>query len=355
MRGAIFLLIGMILLGCAQAPPEPVPNVTNNTTVCAGPVCGSDGATYATDCEAGIANVSVLYTGECQVNCTETDDGVDIETAGAASKGEVTAGDECIDPSQLLEYTCLDNEIDSVTVQCGAGRECKDGACVDLPPPPPPPPPPPVETGCVGASTYDVLVKGSVRFNGTEYSDSCVEFKVVKDYYCKDNGLESINNECPPGYGCLQGACEKQEFVCTETDGGRDLYKKGNTIVTKGIQTSFNKIDECDDLGTVIEHYCTLNGTAETESVYCGSGYKCVSGRCIESDCTETDGGRDIYNGGSTTGVDDETFDDDCLDDHKLREYFCFGDDVDSDDIQCGDGYICNENEDECVEGSVED
>jgi hypothetical protein len=358
MRGIFLVLaIGFILLGCTQAPPEPVPNVTNNTTAppeCEGPVCGSDGNTYTTDCEAEIADVSVLYVGECQINCTETDNGVDIEIAGSATRGEVVAHDECIDGSQLLEYTCLDNQIDSVTVQCGPGKECKDSKCVALPPPPVNTTPP-VNPGCVGPGTYDIHVKGSVVLNGTEYSDTCIEFMVVKDYYCKDDKMEAVNNECPAGYGCTLGACVVQEFVCTETDGGKDLLVKGNTIVSKGIHTSFNKIDECIEVGTIEENYCLENGTAATEELDCGTGFKCVNGKCIESDCSETDGGKDIYNFGTATDVADEEFEDECIDDHKIREYYCFGDDVRDDDIPCGAGYICNSSEDECVEGSVDD
>lgn len=357
MRAAfIFVLIGLILLGCT-APPEQKPNATNNTTQpppCAGPVCGSDNVTYDTDCAAGIANVSVQYPGECQVNCTETDNGVDIEIPGSVVRGDVTARDECVNGTSLLEYTCIDNQINSTTVDCGDGKECREGRCVAKPPPPPPQnETPPVNPGCVGPSTYDVYAKGSVTLNGTAYSDSCVEFQVVKDYFCKDGKMESINNECPPGYGCVGGACLKQEFVCTETDAGRDIFSKGSTVVTKGISTSFNKVDECDDIGTVIENYCTLNGTAVTENIECGSGYKCVSGRCIKSQCTDTDGGRDIYDFGTAKGIDDVEYDDDCIDDYEIREYFCYGDDVDFDDIRCGSGYICNESEDECVEGSI--
>ncbi|MEW6722591.1 MAG: hypothetical protein AB1324_04990, partial [Candidatus Micrarchaeota archaeon] len=87
----------------------------------------------------------------------------------------------------------------------------------------------------------------------------------------------------------------------------------------------------------------------------CGSGLKCDAGRCIESDCTETDDGFDIFNKGVSREVeqdDDEFSTDECQDDYELREYFCYGDDVTSDDVLCPKGYICRN--DKCVEGSIE-
>lgn len=358
MRGTILLLmaLGLIAAGCF-GQPEPVENQTNltnvsdnetnDTTLCTGPVCGADGYTYATDCEAMEAEVTIAYTGECEViSCVDTDDGVDPEKTGTASKGDESHTDYCIDSEQLVEYACLDDDIELATLSCGEGKECKEGRCVETGEPEEPE----IEPGCIGPQQPDMLTKGTVVMNGTTYVDTCIDYTTVKDYYCEDNELHSINNQCPPGYGCNQGQCEEQTYACTETDGGKDLFNRGKTIVTRGIITTFSDLDECVDFTMLKEHYCLENGTSKTEDLECGSGYKCVTGVCVESACTETDGGFDIYTVGVTTDREDEE-EDKCLDDYHVREYFCEGDDMEYQDKHCGPGYICNNGK--CTEGSI--
>lgn len=321
-------------------------NISNETPAppprnCTGPVCGSDGNNYATDCNALDAGVAVLYRGECIVeeNCTDTDGGVDQNTAGTASKGNETHSDYCLDADQLIEYTCLSNAITLTTISCGEGKECRDGLCFELPTPE-------VPSGCNGPVADDIYKKEQVSLNGSVYSDVCVDFKTVKDYYCEDNSLKSINHECPPGYGCSDGQCNPLSYECTETDGGNDSSVRGKTTVTRGLFISFDKWDECIDDGLLTEYYCLLNGTAASQDIECPSGKKCDNGRCIRSDCSETDDGLDIYEVGTTElGASEST--DECLNDEEITEYYCYGDDIRSKTKDCGTGYRCDDGE--CV------
>jgi len=277
-------------------------------------------------------------------NCTDSDGGTEPAVQGTASKGNESHTDYCLDSEQLMEYSCLDNSITMVTVICGEGEECDQGACVSKPEPEP------NITGCTGPIEANIYLRESVTANGSVYEDTCIEFKVVKDYYCRDNKLESLNNECPPGYGCQEGRCEVFSMECGETDDGNDTLARGKTTVSKGLLIIFDKWDECVDEGMIIEHYCLENGSAATEELLCGSGLKCVSDRCVRSKCNDTDGGFNIYEEGVVT-VNGEEYEDDCRGRDEVKEYYCYGDEMKSDDKLCGTGYICNHGK--CVEGSI--
>ena len=356
MRGIILLIIFLIAAGCTTpSTGGNESNVTNTSNVtppsdCIGPVCGSDNQTYGTDCELRGTNVTVLYQGECQVeaNCSDSDGGLNPEVFGTASKGSESETDLCLNENQMIEYVCDDNSILSNNVMCEEGKKCKDGQCVEVPKPPPPN----MTPGCIGTGQTDIYTQENVTSNGVSYADSCADYRTVKEYYCKNDKLESSNNICPSGYGCSLGQCYQLKFECTETDNGNDTSTRGRTVVTKGILSTSDNWDECIDIQTIREYYCLENGTSGSGEFSCGNGKKCVSGRCVSSSCSETDGGKNIYNYGVTTasGVD---YEDDCIDSKTIKEYYCYGDDVESDSKNCGPGYICNEDTDKCVEGSV--
>ncbi|MFH0738084.1 MAG: hypothetical protein V1827_05375 [Candidatus Micrarchaeota archaeon] len=359
MRGYIFVIaLGLLFFGCTQpAPPE---NLTNDSVSppieeCIGPVCGIDGNTYGTDCEAELAGIEVDYRGECMISdtCTDSDGGMEPDIPGTAQKGDGSSADGCDADGALLEYSCVDGAITQTVYDCGENRSCSEGACVAKEPEPPPendtPP-----AGCQGPTEADILVASTTSLGAATYKDECIEFMVVKDYYCKNGKVEAINHECPAGYGCNQGKCEYQPFSCSETDGGMDPAVKGRTLVTKGLSVPLDETDECVDLATLKENFCNEDGTGSSQEVDCGSGSKCYLGKCVDSDCSETDDGLDIYEKGTTT-MDDEEYEDYCLDDHEIREYYCYGDEIKDKLVMCGQDYICSHNMDKCIEGSIED
>jgi hypothetical protein len=367
-RSVLFLFLAVAASGClmqpysVEAPGNTTDNNTSNsstgTTVvvpvndtCLGPVCGADGRTYETDCEAYDAGANISYVGACrppEPPCNDSD-GMNPDVAGTATKGNATMADYCNGSAQVVEYSCFYSEgiseIVPVTIQCGANKTCEAGACIAKN----------VSPGnasliCTGLSEPDIYVKQGVTWNGTSYADLCVDYTTVKDYFCRDQKLSSINHECLPGYGCSDGQCNPLAFSCTETDSGNDTSLRGKTVVVRGLATLSEDSDICIDDQEIREYYCIMNGSSDYSEFPCESGKKCMDGRCVRSDCTETDDGRDIYHAG-TTVRDDASNEDSCMDFHTVREYYCYGDEMRDDDISCGKGYICNEGK--CVEGSI--
>ena len=107
---------------------------------------------------------------------------------------------------------------------------------------------------------------------------------------------------------------------------------------------------------------CPGNGTPqecpETEQLVCGADgitYKnpCFaqkagvniahSGPCASpSDCTDSDGGKDIFTAGAVTGPDGREKDDYCEGKDKVVEFFCENGEVKSETLPCPAGYECS-------------
>lgn len=376
MRGIALsiLAIGLLVFGCVELPP-PGTNMTNGTqqypdSGCSGPVCGADGVTYGTDCDAAEAGTAVAYQGECaeQAPCEDSDGGINAGVFGTATKGNESKADYCYDFGLLVENFCRDGNIQYMGIKCVSGKVCRDGMCVldeaanltnetapanETPPETETAPQDEPETAnytgakCVGPATTDPYKKETTAFNGLDYADVCVDYKIVKEYYCRNDSLESVNNECPGGDSCNMGVCTPVLSVCDDSDGGNDTIVKGSITVSKGIYTTFTGSDECIDEGRILEQICLDDGSYISQELLCGSGRKCVGARCVRSECSETDDGIDLFHAGEAT-YDEESYRDDCYDENRVKEYFCYGDGVDSVTEYCPDDYHCSG--DRCVE-----
>ena len=353
----------------ANATNGPESNITKmlNRT-CEGPVCGADGNTYGTDCAAEAEGVAVASPGACAV-CNDSDGGVLVNVFGTAAKGSESHDDYCANGSTVAEYSCVENSIVMLSVPCDEGKECQSGKCVSATPPehigeesgngtanetPNPGANQTLNlTGCQGPDAPNVTSKDTVTFNGKEYNDTCADYTTVTDYFCKNNNISSQNNQCDPGSNCNGGKCVRPDLTCTEDDTGNDTSMRSTTLSMRGFTTVYRGTDECVDDGKITEYYCLENGSATSAEILCGNAKKCVSGRCIRSTCNDTDGGINIYvNGTVKSGASNAT--DDCINDNQIDESYCYGDDIQNEILDCGDGYTCHlfHGSARCEEGS---
>ncbi len=363
MRGILILaLAGIIMLaGCAGQQAPPAPNQSNNTTAppapvsqCSGPVCGMDGNTYTTDCDAAIANVSVNFTGACppQAQCVASIQGIKLDIVGTAMKGNDTRTDHCIDNSSVAKFTCDNNTITEIDLPCGDNKTCSNGACINAPPPANNTTVTPPQTGCVGPSQPDFTLGSNVTVNGKWYNASCNDIRTAKAYYCSNNTQQLALSTCDSGYQCDRGACVKSQMICTDSDHGFNLTVVGRTMVSSGFSTIFDKTDECKDDQIVKEYDCAANGSGIETDVWCPLNTKCANGVCVPSACNATVAANDTSHGGVVTGSDKQEHSDYCIDNSTLFKYFCYGDSVDSKTVDCPVGYICNWDTSSCIPGS---
>jgi len=350
MKVAIIFILTLCLFfsGCVTLNPPTEENSDNTSlesddTNCSGQVCDlpeqdASSEDASNDSDAQTIKGKVIDD-NVKVNdaCTDSDNGMNSLVSGSVSKDGEEYLDHCIDSHQLLEYMCDGDSVANIMVTCDGYRTCVNGACTS-------------SSNCAGPSTPDTTKQETVTIGQNVQTDICIDYTTVKDYYCANGELKSINHECQPGYKCNGGKCEPMPVICTDSDNGKDIRVRGRTKAVKGLGTFFDQWDECIDEGTVLEHYCNVDGTVTSEEVWCDSGYRCYVDRCIRSDCSETDDGIDIYERGTATDADGNDYTDTCVSDERIREYYCYGNEVESITRSC-EGYYCDD--DHCEFGHV--
>lgn len=122
-------------------------------------------------------------------------------------------------------------------------------------------------------------------------------------------------------------------FNCVDGDGGKDLFTEGTTKSNDEIRT-----DTCDD-GEVIEYFC-FEKSVESQKFPCPSGYECKNGKCIESQCTDSDNGEnEKVAGKAVSGMDSKS--DSCNGPYEVLEYYCDNGQISNKQIICDDNYEC--------------
>jgi hypothetical protein len=256
--------------------------------------------------------------------CNDTDGGMNGNIKG---KVTLTSGleqkvfeDTCLNTTTVMEYYCDNGNVSGLEIECGAEYACENAACARQP--------------CVRSTQQNgpgITSKGQNRF-----ADTCSGASGGTEYYCEDDGgIGQRPFACPPGTACSDGKC--MQALCTDSD-GRDSYTKGNVTAGENVYE-----DTCTSLTVLKEYYCDGN-LATYEAITCKAG--CNAGRCakIASGCTETDGGRDIYNEGSLmmkTGLIEAEYLDKCVDNDTVKEYYCTEDGYTGEIVDCPAGLRC--------------
>lgn len=325
---AFLVVFGILLCGCVteEACPEERSEV-----------CGVDGITYANSCYAEKAGVAVAHEGACVVaipeTCVDSDGGKNLLEYGTTSKGTSSFTDSCRpDGMGVYEYYCENNVITSENMDCPEGMECNGGLCI-LSAPKCTDSDGGVEPNLLGAATDT---------QGTK-ADTCYSSTTVKEYYCNEEGVAaSTLVSCTGGKICKNGACVVPD--CYDSDGGFNIYEKGQVIPPAG-GTFW---DYCSGEYKVREYYCSDSGDAVYTTTDCPSGYYCYSGACVRGElCWETDDGIDEDEYGEVSTRDEEAHDS-CYDWNTVNEYYCDDGEIGYRKIDCGSGELCEDGE--CVD-----
>ncbi|MHA2066115.1 MAG: Kazal-type serine protease inhibitor domain-containing protein [Candidatus Thorarchaeota archaeon] len=190
----------------------------------------------------------------------------------------------------------------------------------------------------------DLFAKGNTSAGKVSNTDSCVDSDNVMEYFCEKGAVSSKSFSCPDGYECKGGKCTT--VTCRDSDGGVESGTKGTA--TSGTDTG---TDECNTNGSLKEYFCE-NSKVSSKVIECASGKECSGGACVDIKCSDSDGGKDKFEKGTVKeGKSSKT--DSCSDADTVKEYFCSGSLVKSEEISCGTGFDCVSGK--CVESKCVD
>ncbi len=197
-----------------------------------------------------------------------------------------------------------------------------------------------------GSTASYVDITGFVGFGRLCSSDAecdanlvCMRDRLGGSQNCLSK--RDISGFCERGVECQSGVCtanvcsnQQQAPSCSDSDGGRDIFRQGN-VQYNGVSQS----DACSTDTVLTEYYCDGNGRRQQTPVYCNDegdrSSRCRNGACTsqqaqqqpaqqqqQAGCSETDRGNDPTWTGTTT-YQSTSSTDRCSTDTVLTEYYC--------------------------------
>ena len=228
----------------------------------------------------------------------------------------------CLDEKTILNYSCENNKLKTIQTSCPEGNVCKEGSCILKIPE--------IKSGCEDTDGVDTTIQGTTTYQGKTYQDSCNSLSIVKEYYCKGEKLENSLKTCLSGTTCQQGACKEAPAYCKDTDNGLNSTKYGEVTIEKGNSIRNIYADTCITTTSINEYYCD-NEMVKNKTIECDPGANCKNNVCGKIDyCTDSDGGINSIIKGTVTVLErreteqySNSFNDQCLDQNTLQEYYC--------------------------------
>jgi hypothetical protein len=211
----------------------------------------------------------VCEDGACIVTpCFDTEEDADAAVAGTVQYAGMQYADSCIDEDTVREYSCGEEGVSEEEIECGTDERCGGGECTLVLP-------------CIDTDGgQDVYSAGITSVGAASYEDICVSYNVVFEYYCEDGGMREVQIMCPDGQECSGGVCvEAGERECTDTDNGKSRYKRGTVSYWVGGQ-EHSETDKCYDQDSVLEVWCTEEGSVGFGILECYDSDWCEDGAC---------------------------------------------------------------------------
>ncbi|VVB81811.1 Uncharacterised protein [uncultured archaeon] len=155
---------------------------------------------YYSDCLRQCKPTTTTTTTTTPPDCRDSD-GSNINTAGEVHLGDQVYHDTCYDNMRVIEWTCKDGKPYQQRMTCP--EECVNGACVQKP----------KTSLCEDSDGNNVNVYGVVRFEGKQYTDTCIDDLHVKEWICRDGKPTSLELTCAGR--CVNGACSQSVTAMT--------------------------------------------------------------------------------------------------------------------------------------------
>ncbi|MBI5133081.1 MAG: hypothetical protein HZA83_00050, partial [Thaumarchaeota archaeon] len=202
-------------------------------------------------------------------------------------------------------------------------------------------------------------------------SDECTaDTTKVNELYCDNSNpndpiLVVVQDTCPSGKTCSQGACisqaagQRENYCSGPAETTVDINSKVNVVKGTrlasggGEQQDEARVDFCASANVVRKYFCRNQNSIDSVDKACPDGKVCSDGLCLQPGstpyCSDDDSTDRKTRGTIEYGVKDSNgnkiqttnLDDSCSSSGKLKEYYCDGNTKRETEIECNSNEAC--------------